>query len=1066
MLFSILPTYASAEAAVIDASSFSGSAFLFTDNADGSVTATSSDYQPHFYFTQEAIDRIKAYAAENNRDVLCITATYTGTNLLLLNKTCYIGQDPVSYNVRVADLTTSFDFWSQSEGATSITMWFSFPELSLIHAGSFAGAAGSGYQFSDYSGEIAGVGFNGIKASSNNYQPAFFFTDEAVANIKSYANQFEFNALRMHIYGTSNNGQPSINGEWMPPDEWLQIDVAVSELSTGFRFWTSCDQGGTIFYLWFEFMNLSDITTDPTEKFGTSDYPIKVVAQAAAPDMDYFPDVVLIPQEKLPSDVQTDYPNGKLLVAFYQNDAHAPQFSGKGSLGKIRIVESKDNGLTWSEPKDIVTPEYLLACGVATESAPLEARDPNFALLNDGTVVLTFFTYPDPLDTHIIFSRDGGETWSNPTKIPTAYLDSYCAKRGDIAVFEDDQLLIPLYGEGTPVLGETATCVLATLNSNGAWTWGNEYLIAESGKYGSTVNEVSLVATATGDTVYAMAREPGTVWQSDNRGATWTVIGQEICENNGKMHQPGLKLLPDGSILATWSVQGAAHGGRPIFVKRFYPELGWDATEAKLVYWTSLTGDMGDPSGCILSNGQLFIPFYDTNTRCILAAFVDPESLAPAEGSVIDVHSFYGATGSGYSFADFSGEIDGVTFDGVMASSFRYQPSYYFFEEAIEEIKTYAAANGYDILRMHIYTQQSSGIANINGEWEPANTWFAYDVSIKDLTPDFRFWTTCEKGTTTSYMWFEFLSSHTHFLTPVAERAATCLESGNIAYYTCECGKWFSDAEGQNLISDHNSVIVSALGHDIVADAPAAPDCTNSGLTAGEHCTRCDYTVAQEVVSALGHDFADGICIRCGEADPNYQPPDPCDGYSDINRTSWYHSAADFVIARGLMGSTKTDTLVFEPNTKVSRAMVASILYRMAGSPAADYKATFTDVPEGKWFTTAIEWCAQNGLASGKGDSKFDPNGNVTRQELAVFMMKMTQYLEKSTEGRNELSSFADANKVPTWALDYVRWAVDAGLISGKSSDGKTLLAPADNATRAEFASVIMRFVQNIAEAE
>ncbi len=195
-------------------------------------------------------------------------------------------------------------------------------------------------------------------------------------------------------------------------------------------------------------------------------------------------------------------------------------------------------------------------------------------------------------------------------------------------------------------------------------------------------------------------------------------------------------------------------------------------------------------------------------------------------------------------------------------------------------------------------------------------------------------------------------------------------------------------------------------------------------------------------------------------------PVDPCEGYTDIDRGSWYHSAADFVIENGLMGSTKTDGLTFEPNTKVSRAMVASILYRMAGSPAVEYKGTFTDVPAGKWYTNAIEWCAQNGLASGKGNGKFDPNGNVTRQELAVFMMKMMQYFGIPTDGRDDLTGFADAGKVPAWAKDYVQWAVNAGLISGKSSGGKTYLAPTDNATRAEFASIIMRFMQRIETAK
>jgi len=199
------------------------------------------------------------------------------------------------------------------------------------------------------------------------------------------------------------------------------------------------------------------------------------------------------------------------------------------------------------------------------------------------------------------------------------------------------------------------------------------------------------------------------------------------------------------------------------------------------------------------------------------------------------------------------------------------------------------------------------------------------------------------------------------------------------------------------------------------------------------------------------------------EKDGKIAVADPCEGYTDIDRSGWYHGAADFVISRGLMNGTSATT--FEPNATVSRAMVAMILYRMANCPAAAYKATFTDVPEGKWYTEAVEWCAQNGLAAGKGKGIFDPDGDVTRQELAAFMMRFVQYLEKPAEGRNDLSGFADAAAVPAWAKTYVQWAVDAGLISGKPVNGKLCLDPTGNATRAELATILTRFVQKIIEA-
>ena len=186
----------------------------------------------------------------------------------------------------------------------------------------------------------------------------------------------------------------------------------------------------------------------------------------------------------------------------------------------------------------------------------------------------------------------------------------------------------------------------------------------------------------------------------------------------------------------------------------------------------------------------------------------------------------------------------------------------------------------------------------------------------------------------------------------------------------------------------------------------------------------------------------------------------PCWDYTDVDRAAWYHSAVDYVIENGYMGSTSTTALNFEPNAKVTRAMVASILYRINGSPDVEYTGKFTDVKEGSWYTKAIEWCAQNGLASGYTDGTFKPNGNVSRQELAVFMYKLAEYLGRDVSGRADLSGFADAASVPAWSKDYLAWAVSAGIISGQANGGKNYLKPVDGAKRSEFASILMRFLE------
>lgn len=190
--------------------------------------------------------------------------------------------------------------------------------------------------------------------------------------------------------------------------------------------------------------------------------------------------------------------------------------------------------------------------------------------------------------------------------------------------------------------------------------------------------------------------------------------------------------------------------------------------------------------------------------------------------------------------------------------------------------------------------------------------------------------------------------------------------------------------------------------------------------------------------------------------------PCPTADYTDVPaETNWAHAGIDYVVERGIMGSTRTDALTFEPNTACTRAMIVSMLYRLEGEPAVSFEGRFSDVAPGQWYSKAVIWAYRNGIVSGYNNGNFGPNDLVTREQLAVILKAYAEYCGITTKERANISEFPDESKA-TWSRDAVRWAVAVGLISGKSNAGTTLLDPQGKATRAEVASILMRFMQNI----
>ena len=182
--------------------------------------------------------------------------------------------------------------------------------------------------------------------------------------------------------------------------------------------------------------------------------------------------------------------------------------------------------------------------------------------------------------------------------------------------------------------------------------------------------------------------------------------------------------------------------------------------------------------------------------------------------------------------------------------------------------------------------------------------------------------------------------------------------------------------------------------------------------------------------------------------------------YTDASPDSWYASAVRYTYDNGLMNG--TGEYSFEPESSMTRAMLVTVLWRYAGQPQAAANP-FTDVPGGEWYTQAVAWAAENGVVNGIGGGKFDPNGRVTREQAAAILFRYAAKSGFDTSARGNLDQYPDRGDVSGYAVEPLSWAVAEGLIKGTDNGNGILLDPQGNATRAQVATIIMRFIRTAA---
>ena len=180
--------------------------------------------------------------------------------------------------------------------------------------------------------------------------------------------------------------------------------------------------------------------------------------------------------------------------------------------------------------------------------------------------------------------------------------------------------------------------------------------------------------------------------------------------------------------------------------------------------------------------------------------------------------------------------------------------------------------------------------------------------------------------------------------------------------------------------------------------------------------------------------------------------------FTDVRESDWFYEDVAFAYENGLFAGTSDTT--FSPNASMTRAMLVTVLYRLEGQPAVNGRSGFSDVQYNGYYEDAVTWAADNGIVNGTSTTMFSPNANVTREQMAAILYRYAQHKKYNTAASSGLNGFTDHASVSGYAAASLEWAVAEKLVNG--SAGK--LMPTGNATRAQVAAILHRFVTNVAK--
>ena len=229
---------------------------------------------------------------------------------------------------------------------------------------------------------------------------------------------------------------------------------------------------------------------------------------------------------------------------------------------------------------------------------------------------------------------------------------------------------------------------------------------------------------------------------------------------------------------------------------------------------------------------------------------------------------------------------------------------------------------------------------------------------------------------------------------------------------------------------------------------------SSAGLISGETYTLCSGDTEAATAPAATASSPPGFQPGRSPGTPGHRP-DVTLPYTDVSQSDWFYPYVAFAYERAWMTGTSETT--FSPEETTTRAMLVTVLYRLEGKPAVDAASGFSDVSSGSYYADAVAWAKANGIVNGTSETTFSPNEPVTREQTAAILYRYAQYKGYDVEKTADLTAYADAAAIHSYAKNAMSWATAAGILNGVSS---TSLEPTGSATRAQVATVLTRFAQ------